>query len=73
MNAEAISHEDYMNAPGESFSITFDTAGTYGFYCEPHQGAGMAGKLTGASAASPSCYVLRAPRCTSCMCAAPDR
>jgi plastocyanin len=23
----------------------FDVAGTYGYYCEPHQGAGMAGKI----------------------------
>lgn len=44
VNAEAISHEDYLNAPGESFSVTFDTAGSYGYYCEPHQGAGMAGE-----------------------------
>ena len=46
VNADAISHEDYLNAPGESFSVKFDTAGTYGYYCEPHQGAGMAGKIT---------------------------
>lgn len=48
VNADAISHEDYLNAPGESFSIKFDTPGTYGYFCEPHQGAGMAGKITGA-------------------------
>ncbi|MDA9787947.1 plastocyanin/azurin family copper-binding protein, partial [bacterium] len=23
----------------------FDVAGTYGYYCEPHQGAGMQGKI----------------------------
>lgn len=46
MNAEAISHEDYLNAPGETFSVKLDTAGEYGYYCEPHQGAGMAGKIT---------------------------
>lgn len=23
----------------------FDVAGTYGYYCEPHQGAGMTGKI----------------------------
>jgi len=44
VNADAISHEDYLNAPGESFSIKFDTAGEYGYFCEPHQGAGMAGE-----------------------------
>jgi plastocyanin len=26
-------------------SNTFDVAGTYGYYCEPHQGAGMAGVI----------------------------
>lgn len=56
MNADAISHEDYLNAPGESFSLTFDTPGTYGYYCEPHQGAGMAGECTAAAgwAAAPA-------------------
>jgi hypothetical protein len=44
VNAEALSHEDYLNAPGESFSVTLDTPGSYSFYCEPHQGAGMAGE-----------------------------
>jgi len=24
---------------------TFDTAGTYDYYCEPHRGAGMVGKV----------------------------
>lgn len=45
-NAEALSHEDYMNAPGETYTAKFDTAGTYGYYCEPHQGAGMKGSIT---------------------------
>eukprot|EP00879_Flechtneria_rotunda_P000066 GHRR01000104.1.p1 GENE.GHRR01000104.1~~GHRR01000104.1.p1 ORF type:complete len:165 (+),score=13.82 GHRR01000104.1:53-496(+) len=44
-NAEALSHEDYMNAPGESYSAKFDNAGTYEYFCEPHQGAGMKGKV----------------------------
>ena len=43
MNADKISHDEYLNAPGESFTITLDTAGTYEYYCEPHSGAGMAG------------------------------
>lgn len=43
VSADAISHEDYLNGPGQSFSITLDVPGTYGFYCEPHSGAGMAG------------------------------
>jgi len=45
VNADAISHEDYLNGPGEKVTNKFDVAGTYGYYCEPHQGAGMAGKI----------------------------
>lgn len=45
VNADKLSHEDYLNAPGETFSNKFDTAGEYSYYCEPHQGAGMAGKV----------------------------
>jgi plastocyanin len=44
-NAEALSHEDYLNAPGEKATSTFKTAGEYSYYCEPHQGAGMQGKV----------------------------
>lgn len=43
--ADALSHEDYLNAPGETYTAKFDTAGTYSYYCEPHQGAGMVGKV----------------------------
>jgi len=45
VDAGAISHEDYFNAPGETYSVSFDKAGTYEYYCEPHVGAGMAGKV----------------------------
>ena len=44
-NAEALSHEDYLNAPGETATSKFDVAGEYSYYCEPHQGAGMQGKV----------------------------
>jgi plastocyanin len=44
-NADALSHEDYLNAPGEKASSTFKTPGSYSYYCEPHQGAGMQGKV----------------------------
>lgn len=44
VNAEKISREDYLNAPGEVFTVKLDVAGEYGYYCEPHQGAGMAGE-----------------------------
>jgi len=45
VNVDAISHEDYLNGPGEKVTNKFDTPGTYGYYCEPHQGAGMAGTI----------------------------
>merc|ERR1719263_1828112 len=45
VNAETLSHEDYLNAPGETVSTKFEKAGSYGYYCEPHRGAGMAGKI----------------------------
>ncbi|KAI8475902.1 MAG: plastocyanin/azurin family-domain-containing protein [Monoraphidium minutum] len=45
VNADAISRDDYLNAPGETYALKFSTPGTYGYYCEPHQGAGMVGKV----------------------------
>ena len=42
---EELSHADLAFAPGESWTETFSTAGTYDFYCEPHRGAGMVGKV----------------------------
>ncbi len=41
-----LSHPDLAFAPGESWERTFSTAGSYDFYCEPHRGAGMVGKIT---------------------------
>ena len=46
VDASKISQEEYLNAPGETFSVTLTVPGTYGFYCEPHAGAGMVGKVT---------------------------
>ena len=43
---DELSHSDLAFAPGESWEKTFTTAGTYDFYCEPHRGAGMVGKVT---------------------------
>ena len=40
-----LSHPDLAFAPGESWERTFTAAGTYDFYCEPHRGAGMVGKI----------------------------
>ena len=42
---EELSHADLAFSPGESWTETFDTAGTYDYYCEPHRGAGMVGKV----------------------------
>ncbi|PIA35509.1 hypothetical protein AQUCO_03500105v1 [Aquilegia coerulea] len=42
----SMGEEDYLNAPGESYAVTLDAKGTYKFYCAPHQGAGMIGKVT---------------------------
>lgn len=39
------SHNDLMFSPGESYEVTFDTPGEYSYYCAPHRGAGMAGKV----------------------------
>lgn len=40
------SHSAMLFSPGESYEATFDTAGTFSYYCAPHRGAGMAGKIT---------------------------
>ena len=42
---DEYSHTDLAFSPGESWEETFSTAGTYDFYCEPHRGAGMVGKV----------------------------
>lgn len=42
----SMSEEDLLNAPGETYSVTLTEKGTYTFYCSPHQGAGMVGKVT---------------------------
>ncbi len=40
-----LSHPDLAFTGGESFNVTFDTAGDYEFQCEPHAGAGMKGVI----------------------------
>jgi plastocyanin len=37
---------DQLGEEGDTFSMKFDQAGTYEYYCEPHRGAGMMGVLT---------------------------
>jgi plastocyanin len=32
--------------PGETFQHTFDTPGTYEYFCTPHEAAGMVGSIT---------------------------
>lgn len=39
-------HKGLVFAPKESFEQTFYATGTYSYYCEPHRGAGMTGKIT---------------------------
>ena len=43
--ATKLSHTALVFSPGESFSTTFTEAGEYPYYCEPHRGAGMVGKV----------------------------
>jgi plastocyanin len=46
--ADQLSHEGLLYAAGDSFEVTFPEdapAGEYGFYCQPHRGAGMSGKV----------------------------
>ncbi|MCS7030508.1 MAG: plastocyanin [Gloeomargarita sp. SKYG116] len=46
--AEKLSHQALVYKPGDSFSITFGPdlpPGTYTYYCTPHRGAGMQGKI----------------------------
>lgn len=47
--AKSLSHKQLLMSPGQTYETTFpaDTpAGEYTFYCEPHRGAGMIGKVT---------------------------
>ena len=46
--AKSLSKANLMFAPGESATVTIPAdapAGTYTYYCQPHRGAGMVGKL----------------------------
>lgn len=47
--AKALSHKKLLLNPGKSAKTTFPADapdGDYTFYCEPHRGAGMIGKIT---------------------------
>ncbi|KAL2629874.1 hypothetical protein R1flu_014560 [Riccia fluitans] len=41
VDGDALSHEDYLNSPGESFTMTLKDKGTYAVVCQPHQNGGM--------------------------------
>jgi len=46
VDQEKISMDDQLGEEGDSYSVKFDVAGEYGYYCEPHRGAGMQASLT---------------------------
>ncbi|XWS14414.1 hypothetical protein CRYUN_Cryun35bG0007600 [Craigia yunnanensis] len=43
---KSLSDEDLLNGAGETYAVTLTEKGSYSFYCSPHQGAGMVGKVT---------------------------
>ncbi|MFN5514948.1 MAG: plastocyanin [Cyanobacteriota bacterium] len=43
--SDTLSHKALLFSPGESFESTFTEPGEYTYYCEPHRGAGMVGKV----------------------------
>lgn len=44
--ADKLSHSQLTFSPGESYGTTFDVdPGEYTYYCAPHRGAGMVGKV----------------------------
>ena len=43
--AKQLSHKNLLFAPGESYQSTFTQSGEYPYYCQPHRGAGMIGKI----------------------------
>jgi plastocyanin len=45
VDQEKISMDDQLGEEGDTFTMKFDVAGNYGYYCEPHRGAGMAATL----------------------------
>jgi plastocyanin len=42
---DALSHKKLIQKPKESVESTFSQAGEYSYYCSPHRGAGMVGKI----------------------------
>ncbi|MGF1534919.1 MAG: plastocyanin [Elainellaceae cyanobacterium] len=49
ISADSLSAKNLMFAPGETATVSFPgdaPTGEYSFYCTPHRGAGMNGKIT---------------------------
>lgn len=46
VDQEKISMDEQLGEEGDTFTMKFDTAGEYAYYCEPHRGAGMQASLT---------------------------
>ena len=40
-----LSHKQLLFKAGESFEETFNEPGKYTYFCQPHRGAGMIGKI----------------------------
>ena len=45
VSQEKISMDGQLGEEGDSFVMSFETAGSYAYYCEPHRGAGMNANL----------------------------
>merc|ERR1719504_427574 len=45
VDQDKISMDDQLGDEGATYTVKLDTPGTYGYYCEPHRGAGMNGNL----------------------------
>ncbi|MEO1592464.1 MAG: plastocyanin [Cyanobacteria bacterium J06632_22] len=43
--ADELTHTQLTFAPGESYDSTFTEPGEYSYFCAPHRGAGMVGKI----------------------------
>jgi plastocyanin len=42
---DELSHKKLAQKPKAEFDSTFNEAGEFSYYCSPHRGAGMAGKI----------------------------
>ncbi len=43
---DELSHKKLAQKPKAEFESTFNEAGDFTYYCSPHRGAGMVGKIT---------------------------